>query len=139
MEEKRDGVSWPDHKALPLNEQGTLCVTGPNQVGTFTPRLLRNVALPPTTRDAKNSRCYDHKTRRGSAKQKSDIRARALVCISLYICVCTCPAGSLSKRINVYFCVGLSNSGVGEGPEGFWLQYARGNRVQHGSLHPKTG
>lgn len=77
--------------------------------------------------ETKNSRCSDHKILQLS------------VSIYLYICVCTCRAGSLSKRINVYFCVGLSDSGVGEGPEGFWLQYARGNRVQHGSLHPKTG
>lgn len=32
LEEKREGVNWSDHKTLPLSEQGTLCVTGPNQV-----------------------------------------------------------------------------------------------------------
>lgn len=32
VEEKREGVNWSDHKTLPLSEQGTLCVTGPNQV-----------------------------------------------------------------------------------------------------------
>lgn len=32
MEEKREGVNWSDHKTVPLSEQGTLCVTGPNQV-----------------------------------------------------------------------------------------------------------
>lgn len=32
MEDKRDVVNWPDHKTLPPGEQGTLCVTGPNQV-----------------------------------------------------------------------------------------------------------
>lgn len=31
MEEKRDAVNWSDHKSLSL-EQGTMCVTGPNQV-----------------------------------------------------------------------------------------------------------
>ncbi|KAM9759379.1 membrane-associated guanylate kinase, WW and PDZ domain-containing protein 3 isoform 2-T2 [Menidia menidia] len=33
LEEKRDGVNWSDPKTLPPSEQGTLCVTGPNQVG----------------------------------------------------------------------------------------------------------
>jgi len=32
LEEKREGLNWSDHKTLPLSEQGTLCVTGPNQV-----------------------------------------------------------------------------------------------------------
>lgn len=32
FEEKSDGVNWSDHKTLPLSDQGTLCVTGPNQV-----------------------------------------------------------------------------------------------------------
>lgn len=32
IEEKREGVNWSDSKTLPLSEQGTLCVTGPNQV-----------------------------------------------------------------------------------------------------------
>ncbi len=32
VEEKREGGNWSDHKTLPLSEQGTLCVTGPNQV-----------------------------------------------------------------------------------------------------------
>lgn len=29
---KRDTVNYSDFKTLPLSEQGTLCVTGPNQV-----------------------------------------------------------------------------------------------------------
>ncbi|XP_034441295.1 membrane-associated guanylate kinase, WW and PDZ domain-containing protein 3-like isoform X2 [Hippoglossus hippoglossus] len=40
LEEKRDGVNWSDHKTLPLSEQGTLCVTGPNQ-GCLTVELER--------------------------------------------------------------------------------------------------
>lgn len=32
LEEKRDAVNYSDFKTLPLSEQGTLCVTGPNQV-----------------------------------------------------------------------------------------------------------
>ena len=34
MEEKREAVNWSDHKSLSL-EQGTMCVTGPNQVRTI--------------------------------------------------------------------------------------------------------
>ncbi|XP_017264278.1 membrane-associated guanylate kinase, WW and PDZ domain-containing protein 3 isoform X3 [Kryptolebias marmoratus] len=33
LEEKREGANWSDQKTLPLGEPGTLCVTGPNQVG----------------------------------------------------------------------------------------------------------
>ena len=43
LEEKRDGLNWSDHKTLPLSEQGTLCVTGPNQVTVillFPPRYV---------------------------------------------------------------------------------------------------
>ncbi|XP_045884991.1 membrane-associated guanylate kinase, WW and PDZ domain-containing protein 3 isoform X1 [Micropterus dolomieu] len=40
MEEKREGVNWSDHKTVPLSEQGTLCVTGPNQ-GCLTVELER--------------------------------------------------------------------------------------------------
>ncbi|XP_027135344.1 membrane-associated guanylate kinase, WW and PDZ domain-containing protein 3 isoform X1 [Larimichthys crocea] len=40
VEEKREGVNWSDHKTLPLSEQGTLCVTGPNQ-GCLTVELER--------------------------------------------------------------------------------------------------
>ncbi|XP_040889978.1 membrane-associated guanylate kinase, WW and PDZ domain-containing protein 3 isoform X2 [Toxotes jaculatrix] len=40
LEEKREGVKWSDHKTLPLSEQGTLCVTGPNQ-GCLTVELER--------------------------------------------------------------------------------------------------
>ncbi|XP_018539385.1 membrane-associated guanylate kinase, WW and PDZ domain-containing protein 3 isoform X2 [Lates calcarifer] len=40
LEEKREGVNWSDHKNLPLSEQGTLCVTGPNQ-GCLTVELER--------------------------------------------------------------------------------------------------
>uniref|UniRef100_A0A8D3A3I6 Membrane-associated guanylate kinase, WW and PDZ domain-containing protein 3 n=1 Tax=Scophthalmus maximus TaxID=52904 RepID=A0A8D3A3I6_SCOMX len=40
LEERRDGVSWSDHNTLPLSEQGTLCVTGPNQ-GCLTVELER--------------------------------------------------------------------------------------------------
>ncbi|CAK6972921.1 membrane-associated guanylate kinase%2C WW and PDZ domain-containing protein 3-like isoform X1 [Scomber scombrus] len=40
LEEKIDGVNWSDHKTLPLSEQGTLCVTGPNQ-GCLTVELER--------------------------------------------------------------------------------------------------
>ncbi|XP_039972443.1 membrane-associated guanylate kinase, WW and PDZ domain-containing protein 3 isoform X1 [Xiphias gladius] len=40
LEEKREGVNWSDHKTLPLSEQGTLCVTGPNQ-GCLTVELER--------------------------------------------------------------------------------------------------
>ncbi|XP_044205796.1 membrane-associated guanylate kinase, WW and PDZ domain-containing protein 3-like isoform X2 [Thunnus albacares] len=40
LEEKTDGVNWSDHKTLPLSEQGTLCVTGPNQ-GCLTVELER--------------------------------------------------------------------------------------------------
>ncbi|XP_073324491.1 membrane-associated guanylate kinase, WW and PDZ domain-containing protein 3 [Pagrus major] len=39
MEEKREAVNWSDHKSLSL-EQGTLCVTGPNQ-GCLTVELER--------------------------------------------------------------------------------------------------
>ncbi|XP_029006132.1 membrane-associated guanylate kinase, WW and PDZ domain-containing protein 3 isoform X2 [Betta splendens] len=39
-EEKREGVNWSDNKALPLGEQGALCVTGPNQ-GCLTVELER--------------------------------------------------------------------------------------------------
>ncbi|KAM9860122.1 membrane-associated guanylate kinase, WW and PDZ domain-containing protein 3 [Aulostomus maculatus] len=39
LEEKRDGANWSDHKSLSL-EQGTLCVTGPNQ-GCLTVELER--------------------------------------------------------------------------------------------------
>ncbi|XP_060897093.1 membrane-associated guanylate kinase, WW and PDZ domain-containing protein 3 isoform X1 [Labrus mixtus] len=41
MEEKREAVSWSDHKSLSLSEQGTLCVTGPNQ-GCLTVELERS-------------------------------------------------------------------------------------------------
>ncbi|KAA8593233.1 hypothetical protein FQN60_009349 [Etheostoma spectabile] len=40
LEEKREIVNWSDHKTLPLCEQGTLCVTGPNQ-GCLTVELER--------------------------------------------------------------------------------------------------
>ncbi|XP_032405172.1 LOW QUALITY PROTEIN: membrane-associated guanylate kinase, WW and PDZ domain-containing protein 3 [Xiphophorus hellerii] len=40
MEDKRDVVNWSDHKTLPPGEQGTLCVTGPNQ-GCLTVELER--------------------------------------------------------------------------------------------------
>nr|XP_046238844.1 membrane-associated guanylate kinase, WW and PDZ domain-containing protein 3 isoform X2 [Scatophagus argus] len=40
VEEKREGVNWSDNKTLPLSEQGTLCVTGPNQ-GCLTVELER--------------------------------------------------------------------------------------------------
>ncbi|KAI3369814.1 hypothetical protein L3Q82_024637 [Scortum barcoo] len=40
MEEKREGVNWSDHKSLSLSEQGTLCITGPNQ-GCLTVELER--------------------------------------------------------------------------------------------------
>uniref|UniRef100_A0A3Q2QUN7 Membrane-associated guanylate kinase, WW and PDZ domain-containing protein 3 n=1 Tax=Fundulus heteroclitus TaxID=8078 RepID=A0A3Q2QUN7_FUNHE len=40
LEDKRDGVNWSDHKTLPPAEQGTLCVTGPNQ-GCLTVELER--------------------------------------------------------------------------------------------------
>ncbi|XP_034389640.1 membrane-associated guanylate kinase, WW and PDZ domain-containing protein 3 [Cyclopterus lumpus] len=40
LEEKREGLNWSDHKTLPLSEQGTLCVTGPNQ-GCLTVELER--------------------------------------------------------------------------------------------------
>ncbi|XP_034544408.1 membrane-associated guanylate kinase, WW and PDZ domain-containing protein 3 isoform X2 [Notolabrus celidotus] len=40
MEEKREGVNRSDHKSLSLSEQGTLCVTGPNQ-GCLTVELER--------------------------------------------------------------------------------------------------
>ncbi|KAM6980866.1 membrane-associated guanylate kinase, WW and PDZ domain-containing protein 3 [Aplochiton taeniatus] len=33
LEEKGEAGSWADYKTLPLSEQGTLCVTGPKQVG----------------------------------------------------------------------------------------------------------
>ncbi|KAM8757466.1 membrane-associated guanylate kinase, WW and PDZ domain-containing protein 3 isoform 2-T2 [Acanthopagrus schlegelii] len=39
MEEKREAVNWSDHKSLSL-EQGTMCVTGPNQ-GCLTVELER--------------------------------------------------------------------------------------------------
>ncbi|XP_044026154.1 membrane-associated guanylate kinase, WW and PDZ domain-containing protein 3 isoform X2 [Siniperca chuatsi] len=41
VEEKREGLNWSDHKTLPLSEQGTLCVTGPNQ-GCLTVELERS-------------------------------------------------------------------------------------------------
>nr|XP_020470186.1 membrane-associated guanylate kinase, WW and PDZ domain-containing protein 3 isoform X2 [Monopterus albus] len=41
LEEKRDGINWSDHKTLALSEQGTLCVTGPNQ-GCLTVELERS-------------------------------------------------------------------------------------------------
>ncbi|XP_069547295.1 membrane-associated guanylate kinase, WW and PDZ domain-containing protein 3 isoform X1 [Brachyistius frenatus] len=41
LEEKREGVNWSEHKTLPLGEQGTLCVTGPNQ-GCLTVELERS-------------------------------------------------------------------------------------------------
>ncbi|XP_026203646.1 membrane-associated guanylate kinase, WW and PDZ domain-containing protein 3 [Anabas testudineus] len=41
VEEKREGVNWSDHKTLSLSEQGTLCVTGPNQ-GCLTVELERS-------------------------------------------------------------------------------------------------
>ncbi|KAK5872060.1 hypothetical protein PBY51_012793 [Eleginops maclovinus] len=40
LEEKREAVNWTDQKTLPLSEQGTLCVTGPNQ-GCLTVELER--------------------------------------------------------------------------------------------------
>ncbi|XP_078026564.1 membrane-associated guanylate kinase, WW and PDZ domain-containing protein 3 isoform X1 [Epinephelus lanceolatus] len=40
LDEKREGVNWSEHKTLPLSEQGTLCVTGPNQ-GCLTVELER--------------------------------------------------------------------------------------------------
>ncbi|XP_034056865.1 membrane-associated guanylate kinase, WW and PDZ domain-containing protein 3-like isoform X2 [Gymnodraco acuticeps] len=40
LEEKREAVNWSDHKTLPLSEQGTMCVTGPNQ-GCLTVELER--------------------------------------------------------------------------------------------------
>ncbi|XP_071375210.1 membrane-associated guanylate kinase, WW and PDZ domain-containing protein 3 [Centroberyx affinis] len=40
LEEKREAVTWSDYKTLPLSEQGTLCVTGPNQ-GCLTVELER--------------------------------------------------------------------------------------------------
>ncbi|XP_056293746.1 membrane-associated guanylate kinase, WW and PDZ domain-containing protein 3-like isoform X2 [Pseudoliparis swirei] len=42
LEEKREGLNWSDHKTLPLSEQGTLCVTGPNQ-GCLTVELERGL------------------------------------------------------------------------------------------------
>ncbi|CAL8336862.1 unnamed protein product [Lota lota] len=39
-EEKRDTLSWSDYSSLPRAEQGTLCVTGPNQ-GCLTVELER--------------------------------------------------------------------------------------------------
>ncbi|XP_029287729.1 membrane-associated guanylate kinase, WW and PDZ domain-containing protein 3 isoform X2 [Cottoperca gobio] len=40
FEEKREGINWSDNKTLPLSEQGTMCVTGPNQ-GCLTVELER--------------------------------------------------------------------------------------------------
>ncbi|XP_075952873.1 membrane-associated guanylate kinase, WW and PDZ domain-containing protein 3 [Anarhichas minor] len=40
LEEKRDGVNWSEHRTLSHSEQGTLCVTGPNQ-GCLTVELER--------------------------------------------------------------------------------------------------
>uniref|UniRef100_A0A3B5MNY1 Membrane-associated guanylate kinase, WW and PDZ domain-containing protein 3 n=1 Tax=Xiphophorus couchianus TaxID=32473 RepID=A0A3B5MNY1_9TELE len=40
VKDKRDVVNWSDHKTLPPGEQGTLCVTGPNQ-GCLTVELER--------------------------------------------------------------------------------------------------
>ncbi|XP_077428993.1 membrane-associated guanylate kinase, WW and PDZ domain-containing protein 3 isoform X1 [Vanacampus margaritifer] len=40
VEDKRDGVSWSEHKNIPV-EQGALCVTGPNQ-GCLTVELDRS-------------------------------------------------------------------------------------------------
>ncbi|XP_049590065.1 membrane-associated guanylate kinase, WW and PDZ domain-containing protein 3 isoform X1 [Syngnathus scovelli] len=40
MEDKREGVSWSEHKNIPV-EQGALCVTGPNQ-GCLTVELDRS-------------------------------------------------------------------------------------------------
>ncbi|XP_029907895.1 membrane-associated guanylate kinase, WW and PDZ domain-containing protein 3 [Myripristis murdjan] len=40
LEDKREGVNWSDYKNLPVSEQGTLCVTGPNQ-GCMTVELER--------------------------------------------------------------------------------------------------
>uniref|UniRef100_A0A3Q2XBK5 Membrane-associated guanylate kinase, WW and PDZ domain-containing protein 3 n=1 Tax=Hippocampus comes TaxID=109280 RepID=A0A3Q2XBK5_HIPCM len=40
LEDKRDGVSWPEHKNIPV-ERGALCVTGPNQ-GCLTVELDRS-------------------------------------------------------------------------------------------------
>ncbi|KAM4587456.1 membrane-associated guanylate kinase, WW and PDZ domain-containing protein 3 isoform 1-T1 [Odontesthes bonariensis] len=41
LEDKRDGANWSDQKTLPPGEQGTLCVTGPNQ-GCLTVELERS-------------------------------------------------------------------------------------------------
>ncbi|XP_051931034.1 membrane-associated guanylate kinase, WW and PDZ domain-containing protein 3 isoform X2 [Hippocampus zosterae] len=40
LEDKRDGISWPEHKNIPV-ERGALCVTGPNQ-GCLTVELDRS-------------------------------------------------------------------------------------------------
>nr|XP_061813717.1 membrane-associated guanylate kinase, WW and PDZ domain-containing protein 3-like [Nerophis lumbriciformis] len=40
LEDKRDGISWSEHKNIPV-EQGALCVTGPNQ-GCLTVELDRS-------------------------------------------------------------------------------------------------
>ncbi|XP_061543154.1 membrane-associated guanylate kinase, WW and PDZ domain-containing protein 3-like isoform X1 [Phycodurus eques] len=40
LEDKRDGISWSEHKNIPV-EQGALCVTGPNQ-GCVTVELDRS-------------------------------------------------------------------------------------------------
>ncbi|XP_040060755.2 membrane-associated guanylate kinase, WW and PDZ domain-containing protein 3 isoform X1 [Gasterosteus aculeatus] len=40
LEEKREGVDWSEHRSLSLSEQGTMCVTGPNQ-GCLTVELER--------------------------------------------------------------------------------------------------
>ncbi|XP_053724093.1 membrane-associated guanylate kinase, WW and PDZ domain-containing protein 3 isoform X1 [Synchiropus splendidus] len=41
LEDRRDGSTWSDHKTLSLEQQGTLCVTGPNQ-GCLTVELDRS-------------------------------------------------------------------------------------------------
>ncbi|XP_061689791.1 membrane-associated guanylate kinase, WW and PDZ domain-containing protein 3-like isoform X2 [Syngnathoides biaculeatus] len=41
LEDKRDGVSWSQHKNIPVEQPGVLCVTGPNQ-GCVTVELDRS-------------------------------------------------------------------------------------------------
>lgn len=61
-------------------------------------------------------------------------------CISLCLCVgIMCMFVCVGASRSSLRCVGLSDRGVGEEPQGLWLQPARGDRVQHGSVHPETG
>lgn len=119
-EEKRDGVNWPDHKTLPLSEQGTLCVTGPNQVRII---LLFPVVVLATIR-----RLRLHQTRWDEN----------IVCKRVLF-LCTVWLARVGRWLWSLRCVGLSDGGVREGLPGLWLQPARGDRVQHGPVHPEAG